>query len=471
MRNTRIRPGVESTEEQGSRNAAFFLFCVFIVGYYVRITARIPLLGKLHFDLLVAAVTALAIAFAGRKAGLGSAPPLDSVTKRLLLLLGYIVVTIPFVEWPGSAVHNLETYVKSLCFFFFVVATVDTTRKLKVLLTVYAATQVWRVLEPLYMHVTSGYWGSFTSLGNWEYMDRLAGSPYDVINPNGLGFVIIMTLPILHFLVKPDTAMRRVVWAAVACAMCYALVLSASRSGFLAFVFLCLFFIWRSKHRAAWLTVAVLGATLAVSLMTDLQRERYLSIVSHHAKGSGTAEERINGVIGDFKVSLRRPFFGHGLGTSREANANFRGADMLSHDLYTEAAEELGYIGLGLLLALIWSFLRACRTAQQVVSAAPTTDERLRFLHSVAVSLVVVVAVDLFFSFAAYGLSEPYWYFLGALSVVTARLAVKLAPAAANGSPGQGQPQRIEPSAVRKSRTRWRGRALPPSAASGAGTP
>ena len=59
----------------------------------------------------------------------------------------------------------------------------------------YAATQVWRVLEPLYMHLKSGYWGDYASLGNWEYMNRLSGSPYDIINPNGLGFVIIMTLP------------------------------------------------------------------------------------------------------------------------------------------------------------------------------------------------------------------------------------------------------------------------------------
>ena len=41
------------------------------------------------------------------------------------------------------------------------------------------------------------------------------------------------------------------------------------------------------------------------------------------------------------------------------------------------------------------------------------------FLHTVATSLVAVVAVDLFFSFAAFGLSEPYWYFFGGLSVVT----------------------------------------------------
>jgi putative inorganic carbon (hco3(-)) transporter len=470
MRKTRIQRGVESLREQGARNAAFYLFCAFIISYFVRFTARIPVLGALHFDFVLAGITLVAIVFAGRQARSGVAvqTQMDPVAKRLWILLAYIIVTIPFVEWPGSVLHNLESYAKSVCFFFFVVATVDTTRKLRTLLAVYAATQLWRVLEPLYMHLTSGYWGDYTSLGNWEYMDRLSGSPYDIINPNGLGFVVIMTLPMLQFLIKPDTPVRRIVWAAIACAMCYALVLSASRSGFLALVFLCLFVIWRSKHRAAWLAVAVLVATLALALMTDLQRERYVSIFSHQAKGAQTAEDRINGVFADFRVSLRRPFFGHGLGTSREANANFRGhGDQPSHDLYTETAEELGYIGLVMLLALIWSFLRACRTAQQVVSAIPTTDERLKFLHSVAVSLVVVVAVDLFNSFAAYGLSEPYWYFIGGLSVVTARLAVKLAPATTSGGPGQ----HAEAPARRKIGGRRQVvRALPRRAAPGVGT-
>jgi putative inorganic carbon (HCO3(-)) transporter len=439
MRKTRIQRGVESLREQGTRNAAFYLFCTFLISYFVRFAKRMPVLGKLHIDFVLAGITLVAIAFAGRKASSHPAAQtqMDPVAKRLWILLAYIIVTIPFVEWPGSVLHNLESYAKSLCFFFFVVATVDTTRKLKMLLAVYVATQVWRVLEPLYMHLASGYWGDAASLGNWESMDRLSGSPYDIINSNGLGFVVIMTLPMLHFLIKPNTTVRRIVWAAIACAMCYALVLSASRSGFLALVFLCLFVIWRSKHRAAWLAVAVLGATLAVALMTGLQRERYVSIFSHSAKGGITAESRINGVIGDFKVSLRRPLFGHGLGTSQEANAHFRGHDQLSHDLYTETAEELGYVGLLLVLALIWSFLRACWTAQQVVSATATTDARLQFLHVVAVSLVVVVAVDLFFSFAAFGLSEPYWYFIGGLSVATARLAARLSPATANLAPGK----------------------------------
>jgi putative inorganic carbon (hco3(-)) transporter len=415
------------SQEQGSRNVAFFLFCMFIVGYFLHITARVEFLGRIHFDLIMAGLTAVAIMLGKRGSDSGASTGLDPISKRLWLLVGYVLVTIPFVEWPGSVLHNLDTFAKSLCFFFFVVATVDTTRKLKVVLAVFVSTQLWRVLEPLYMHLTSGYWGSVTSLGNWKYMDRLSGSPYDIINPNGLAFVILLALPLLQFLVKPNTVVLRLIWVGIACAMCYALVLTASRSGFLALVFMCLFVIWRSKHRTSLLALAVAVGIVVAGLMTDLQRERYVSIVSKDAPGAGTAHYRIAGVIGDFKVSLRRPFFGHGLGTSLEANANYRGEARPSHNLYTETAEELGYVGLPLVLSLLWSFLNACRKVRQATGTISTADARLTFLRDVADALLIVVAVDLFFSFASYGLSEPYWYLIGGFTVATARLATKLA--------------------------------------------
>src|SRR5579864_8255467 len=81
--------------ERGTRNAAFVLFCIFIVGYYLRLTARVPLLGAMHFDLLMAGITALVIAFSGPRPASQTAAGMDNVTQRLWILLGYIVVTIP----------------------------------------------------------------------------------------------------------------------------------------------------------------------------------------------------------------------------------------------------------------------------------------------------------------------------------------------------------------------------------------
>src|SRR2546430_7549575 len=155
MRSTRIRRAVQMLQEPGARNAAFYLFCVFLVSYFLHLTARVQVLGTLHFDLLLAAATALAIALGGRRTTAGSSAAMDPVAKRLWILVGYILVTIPFVEWPDSVLHNLEPYAKSLCFFFFVVATVDTTRKLRMLLTVYVATQLWRGGGPRFISCSS----------------------------------------------------------------------------------------------------------------------------------------------------------------------------------------------------------------------------------------------------------------------------------------------------------------------------
>src|SRR2546430_5228451 len=195
MRNTRIQRAVHLPQEPGAGNAAFYLFCVFLVSYFLHLTARMQVLGTMHFDLMLAAATVLPISLGGRRSTPGWSAGMDPVAKRLWILVGYILVTIPFVEWPGSVLHNLEPYAKSLCFFFFVVATVDTTRKLRVLLTVYVATQLWRGLEPLFIPVTFRHSGAAPPLGDSGSTDRRARSAPCIIHPHGVRVAVLMTPP------------------------------------------------------------------------------------------------------------------------------------------------------------------------------------------------------------------------------------------------------------------------------------
>jgi hypothetical protein len=48
------------------------------------------------------------------------------------------------------------------------------------------------------------------------------------------------------------------------------------------------------------------------------------------------------------------------------------------------------------------------------------------FLSALSESLLVQIIVYLFFSIASYGLSEPYWYFIGGLCVVAAKLTTQM---------------------------------------------
>ena len=76
-----------------------------------------------------------------RNARAGPAPPMDPVGKADIdPARRTSVVTIPFVEWPGSVVHNLDGYAQSPCASSSLSCHCRHDRKLKTLLAVYTAT-------------------------------------------------------------------------------------------------------------------------------------------------------------------------------------------------------------------------------------------------------------------------------------------------------------------------------------------
>lgn len=258
-------------------------------------------------------------------------------------------------------------------------------------------------------------------------MARLSGAPMDTVNPNGLAFIIITAIPLLYFIGQRATVMVRILCWCLIGALIYALILTGSRSGFLVFALLVGLWIWRSRYKLAAIVAIIISAAAIVPSMTDLQKERYLSIFRSDVASAESAQGRIDAVFQDFDVALRRPLFGHGLGTSAEANAHFRGYGQVSHNLYTEVAQELGFVGLAIFLSILVAVGRAAVSAVRAAGAAQsraTLDDSVRVA---ADSILTLLIVNVVFSFASYGLSDPNWYMLSGLAVATARLATRSA--------------------------------------------
>ncbi len=426
------------------RNAPLILYCIMIASTLLHMGGRVPLLGLIHIDLLLTAATAFAVWQARGASGPRAAPPSpmeQKATKQLYILFGFIAFTVPFVEWPGSVIKNgMEPFVKAVMFYFFTIWCVKTSRDLRVFLTVYVACQCFRVLEPLYLHFAYGYWGAATSMTDTEFMDRLSGAPLDIVNPNGLAFIILGTLPILYFIQKKEKwPIRLLMWGLIG-ALSYALILTASRSGFIVFVLLVGMAVWSSKNRALALTLIAVVTVVVSSNLDELQRDRYLSIVRSDVKGASTAHGRTDAVLEDFEVAMRRPLFGHGLGTSVEANAHYRGYGQISHNLYTEVAQELGFVGLILFLSFVATAVKAAWHAQKVARNARGGDHIFEIASR---SILVLLIVDIIFSFASYGLSESHWYLMAGLAVVTTRIVAREVDNAPVGQePGSGTGRR-----------------------------
>ena len=409
----------------------FAMYIAFLASWFLHLPARYTFLGSLRIDLVLVVLLLITCARMEKPA----IPPSDGDQRTRALLFAiaiYALVSLPFVEWPGSVLKNgFPTFIKAVVFYYFTASLVDSPRRLRILLGVFIACQTFRVLEPVYLHVTDGYWGSRASMSGWQFMDRLSGAPNDVVNPNGLAAIVLTVVPFLHYLTLRHWG-GRLVYLAVLPPLLYGLVLTGSRSGMIGFAGI-LALVWiKSRHKIV-LTVAVAAiVTTAIPYLSADMTDRYLSIFSSKTKNSATAGERSEFMAADFRVAMRRPVFGYGLGTSKEANSNYEDDQRPAHNLYVETGQELGGIGLCIFLAFLVSLCRGVlevgRVARATVGAAPV-------LTSAVQALQVWTGMNIVFSFASYGLCSYEWYFAAGLVEVSRRLIAAPVVATAPASP------------------------------------
>ncbi len=407
---------------------SFIIYALFTGSYFLHLPARYPVLGEIRFDFLLMGATLLAIAVErmsflrlGEKA---------STTRFFLVLMAYIIVTIPLVEWPGSVIrHGLENYLKTIFFFIFTVTVLDTERKLKAFVAIFIICQLIRVAEPAYLHFSDGYWGDIAyaqTADGLESLLRLSGAPDDVVNPNQLAWVIVSTIPFLYYILWASKGFaNKLIFLAPMPVLVYALVLTGSRSGALSLMVVMILILAFSRNRLK--TVLVLAAVLiplsvfAIGRISPDLKERYMSLIDEEAVGRSTVTGRVEGVKSAFSTAANKPVIGHGLGTSKEVSANFlSGRAQIAHNLYIEILQELGAVGLAIFALFVAAALRALSEARKILA----TDELSKpFVHRLATATMVWMIMDLFYSFSCFGLSSWEWYLFGGIATVCLILA------------------------------------------------
>jgi O-antigen ligase len=408
---------------------AFVLLNLFTISYFLHLTARVPALGALRLDLALAGGAMLAIAI---QYGVGGALRLsEEVARRLNLFLVYILVSLPLVTWPGSVINNSTEWIKVVFFFLLVVGAIRSEKQLKILMLVFLACQLFRGLEPLYLHITTGYWGDIAyshAAGVMTGLNRLSGAPFDVVNPNQLAWVIVSTIPFLFYLLWQLNKKGRLLFVIIVLPLTQALLLTGSRSGLLSLAMVIVAIIMFSKNRKRTVLIGLfvivpIAVILLGQLAPDMQ-ERYLSLIDSDVAGADTKQGRINALVEQIGTVSNNPLFGHGLGTSGETNWNIMGgSSQITHNLYVEILQETGAIGLTLFLLYIATIIKSLRrTLQTLAEKGYAASDWLVRLSSAA---LVWVIMDLFYSMSCFGLRSWEWYFFGGIATVCHILALE----------------------------------------------
>lgn len=389
----------------------FYLYLLFVMSWFSHLTARVPLLGIVRFDLVLIVVICLLFFFNANKDKIQAlaSPSYRKINMFILLIL----VITPFAHWPGSALKvGFPNFAKAVVFFYFTVWFVQTENRLKTFITVFVLCQSFRVVEPFYLHVTTGYWGDKAYIGHGDFMQRLSGAPLDVVNPNGLAFIVIMLIPFILALCKENVLWKIYTVLFVPLSM-YVLYLTGSRSGMLGMAIIVLVYILKSKKKVHVAVPVLLVSVFLILHMQGTFKDRYQSIFDKDTANARTVTHRIDGMWEDFEVGMNQPVFGHGLGTSGEANFNYGGRTVISHTLYAEIFQELGGVGLVYFLTIIFDIFRNLRSL-------PSRKES-QFASGLRSSLFIFAVMNVFFALASYGLSSYEWYLLTALSVLVSQ--------------------------------------------------
>jgi O-antigen ligase len=379
---------------------AYKFVLIFLVVYFARPEDWIPGLHYLHLA-LVAGILAIVMFLAE----LGSAArrwPRECV--YLFLFVGQMFLTIPFAIWRGGAFQVTRGFANVVPMILVVSLAVNTLPRLRRILFWQAASMaaIAAVAVVKFRHAGG----------------RLEGVLNGYANPNDFALAVVVALPIcLAFMLRSRNTIARVVWLGCIGVMTYALVLSASRSGSLAFgVAMCItlwYFAIKGRHK--YLLALIAGFAACALLFGGSELKLRYEAMAHpdlDQKASGSSEQRERLLRVSIASTFKHPIFGLGPGNFQIASGVWR----VTHNTYTQISSEMGLPGFILYVLILSCAWKNLSRVRRMIRG----DTELR---AFAIALHASLAAFLVGSFFASEGYEYFTYFLIAYTTAVYQIA------------------------------------------------
>jgi O-antigen ligase len=276
---------------------------------------------------------------------------LGSWITRLFLLFYLLAVVSYFTKGDQSdwKLSSLFSYTSFLFLLFVTAAVVDTLPRLR-----------WTLL----VAIGSLAFASLYVIREWQmYHNVFPGfrPGYITGDPNYFTLSAVLCLPVAYYIMR----LEKSIWTRSFCMACLAVtliavMLAASRGGFLGLVAAALFIVWRSPHRIR--NFVIIAACLAplILVVPDSPVRRLL-----HPDYSDewSKENRLELWGAGVKMIEDHPLTGIGLDNFKPLVTRYegRGGDLekIAHNTYIEVAAEMGIPSLLLFLAILYSAFHA----------------------------------------------------------------------------------------------------------------
>ncbi len=321
----------------------------------------------------------------------------------VLLLVLAALLSIPFALDPAVAWGSFTEYLKVVVMFIVIVNVVRTEKRLRALILLALAASCFLSIGAAYDYRV----GNLALDGR-----RIAGVIGGIFeNPNDLALHLVTMVPIsVGLLFATRSLLKKAAYLLCGIILVTGIIVTFSRSGFIAFVCAISFLIWKLAPRLRVVS-AVLGL-LAILALVGVAPSAFRS------RMSTTQDESAFARLDDLKRSLfltaRHPVFGVGMGNyviySNRAKA--------THNAYTQVGAEMGVAAAIIYLMFVIAPLKPLRRIERE-NLNVKKKPRLHYLAIALQASLIGYMVASFFASVAY---LWYVYYLVAYALCLRRI-------------------------------------------------
>ncbi len=366
---------------------AFGCLMLFMIVYYARPEDWVPGFRYVHLAKILGILTILA--FLAELGNVRQRWPREVV--YLFMLLGQMILTIPFSPiWKGGAFKVTLGFAYVVPMILVICLAVNTLPRLRRILFWEAAPIAMVAAVAIVKFRNTG--GRLEGVMNGNYA-----------NPNDLALTIVVALPIcLAFMLRSRNNLVKTIWLGCIAVMTYAVVLTASRAGILAFALAMGVSLWHFsiKGRHRYLLIVFGGLAICALFTSGGQlKRRYEAIVNpqEYQSAYGSAEQREALLVKSIAVSFKYPIFGLGPGNFN----TYSGSWHVTHNTYTQLSSETGLPGFILYVMILWCAAKNLRKARRITRSQGELDLFVCALHASLLAFLV----------GSFFASEGYQYF------------------------------------------------------------
>lgn len=272
------------------------------------------------------------------------------------------------------------------------------------------------------LSVVIGMFGSSTGQNLFSVFkdDDLARSTgASTVSPNDFAYMMFLPAFLAFAGFLEDTRPRRWLWLAASGVIVGGVVMTYSRSAFLAFVVggvVTLLMVWRKLDGVHWLAIILglgIGAVAMPAKYTDRLASLAVLVDQRQTVQELSLVRRANYITVGMRIFKDHPILGAGPGNFAKLHADphYQGIPFLynvprmPHNLYLQVLTETGLAGMALFLGAMWFFVRDCRRAMRPAR----TLAGIAFPAAVMAALLSSFAMGLFLHLF---INKSFWLML-----------------------------------------------------------